>query len=142
MKTPQTPIRSFQPDEAVLTRDVRLSKWVPESIIRPLGPVSYETIDSSGRIHRRHLDHLRPSHPLPSLLEREGVVENENVSTGGAPTVVPTNNEPVAAGESSPELPSAANQEPLPVPGRPTRSRRAPVRFKDFVVDSTKTGGV
>ena len=117
------PQRSFKVSEPVLAQNfLKGEKWLTGQIERMLGPRSYLIKLNSGKIVRRHLDHIRtrsksevesqlPELVLPPL--------EENNSPHGDNSV----NEPV-------ETPNGNNNQPL---RRSSRHRNPPNRYSTSI---------
>ena len=53
-------LRSFKEGERLYAKSFQShQKWIPVTVVKQTGPVSYKVKLSDGRIQRRHIDHLR-----------------------------------------------------------------------------------
>ncbi|XP_060126817.1 uncharacterized protein K02A2.6-like [Zootoca vivipara] len=135
--------------------------WVPATVTKVTGPVSYEVLTEGGQCWRRHCDQLRRRFPGGTReesgtegsqgdsravrpVEREGWAgEAEAVGTEGRPEAGRTP-EPelqpsgsVAPDQTAPAQPAASEHEPEPEPltkehPRPQRTRRRPADLGDY----------
>ena len=100
------------------------SPWISGTIELKQGNVHYEVRLKDGRLIKRHIDHIRPS-TSGSIETLEQQLEKETLD----PIDIPCPSELTAP--LSPLDEPAAQQSPRnrELPGRSTRTRRAPIRY-------------
>ena len=129
-----TKLRTFVIGAPVMVRDFRHdTKWVPGTVVKVLGPVTYRVDLGGGNIVKRYVDQLtqrvEPSPVTPTESVEHSTVED---NCQYPEPVEPTTQEPVIADR-------------LPQPGRyPQRARRPPdrlmtVQFKTFSLGGEET---
>ncbi|XP_064486184.1 uncharacterized protein K02A2.6-like [Ornithodoros turicata] len=110
-QAPRPAVRTFKDSDRVYVRNYGHGQpWIPATIEKPTGPVSYRVITQDGRVVRRHLNQMR-GHATPSNELPESVENPTDVSTGDCvpqglvtPTSVPMDQAPA----SSPAVTEAA----------------------------------
>ncbi|XP_064461817.1 uncharacterized protein K02A2.6-like [Ornithodoros turicata] len=132
-------VRTFKDSDPVYVRNYGHGEpWIPATIEKLTGPVSYRVITEGGRVVRRHLNQMRgratPSNELP-----ESVENPTDVSTGDCvpqglvtPTSIPMSQAPAsspAVTEASPSSPHLSG----PISTRPRRMITRPRYLDDFV---------
>ena len=61
------PVRQFQIDNTVYVQDLpSRSTWLPGTVVRIRGPLTYDIELEDGRIVTRHVDNLRMQYPQPT----------------------------------------------------------------------------
>ena len=59
-KNTNSKVRVFQVGDKVYAVSFRgPKKWIPVTVVKPTGPVSYQVKDPNGNVFYRHVDHLR-----------------------------------------------------------------------------------
>ena len=99
-------------------------RWIPGTIVKVTGPLSYEVELANGAHVRRHVDNVR------SRAENE--TENENSNQGSHPPMLlgpQLSSEPETAEIPEPGEPQAPEQNPNPAPRRSSRVRNPPERY-------------
>ena len=62
-------LRNLSVDSPVMVREFRNSnKWIPGTVLKKLGPVTYRVDVGEGRIWKRHIDHLGME-PQPTTVD-------------------------------------------------------------------------
>uniref|UniRef100_A0A670JQT7 Gypsy retrotransposon integrase-like protein 1 n=1 Tax=Podarcis muralis TaxID=64176 RepID=A0A670JQT7_PODMU len=139
--------------------------WVPATVTRVTGPVSYEVLTDGGQCWRRHCDQIRRRFPGENQeeedrskesqgnsgavrpIEQQGQAgEAESVNTERTREAERTPepelrlSEQVAPDQTAPSQPASLEREPEPEPQtrehpRPQRTRRAPAYLEDYECD-------
>nr|CAI5857137.1 unnamed protein product [Callosobruchus analis] len=139
----ETP-RSIEENESVYTRAYTPgAKWIPATVVEPIGPVSYRVSTPDGKVIRRHTDQLRPR------LNREdqGTTETPEPVRWPAHLEVPRESSAVTPISQRESGEASTRKEPGSPPGteqsRPQRIRRPPRRLEDFdvTIGSLSEGG-
>ncbi|XP_054830333.1 uncharacterized protein K02A2.6-like [Eublepharis macularius] len=152
------PPRAFQPGDQVYARNYGAGPvWIPATISRTTGPVSYEVANSEGKIYRQHINQLRKRWP-PREPERDGnlppcVTETREVAgaatgshlggPGGSHDPLPMTHGAAGAAETTPSIPAGepATDSEGPTAGsqnteglrRSQRVRQPPAFLGDYV---------
>ena len=80
-----TPLRQFQIDEAVYVQDLpSRSTWLPGTVVKIRGPLTYDIALEDGRIVTRHVDNLRRQHPQTTSLSSQITTEDDCLPTATA----------------------------------------------------------
>ena len=81
--------REFDIGQQVVARNVRQSrpKWIPATILKKTGPLSYIVKTNSGLDWKRHVDHIRAYQPRNTQVTTRSANDTDNFDT-------PTQNEP------------------------------------------------
>ena len=134
----QRPYRVFDKGGSVYIQDFTANKqkWIPGTIQKATGPVSYVVLLADGSTARRHVDNIKARYIAKSTVE-----DSVDYST-----LQPTSNETETCTEATSEItqteaikpvttstPDNAAVPELVIATRPTRIRQPPKRFKDFV---------
>lgn len=98
--------RDFEPGEQVYVRNFRPGQcWLPGSVIKSSGPVSFEVKLSNGQIVRRHQDHIRKRSQTESVESNDG---NTADLTECTPSPVALEEVPTEEDTAIPAAPTAA----------------------------------
>ena len=150
-------LRQFAAGQHIMTRDFyNGARWIPGTVVDQTGPVSYRVRVQGGRVWRRHVDHLLEA--SGEGVHRDHLQQNADSELDVMPDseldVMPGNNsalrppttgqsdtaaqadeqsEPVADADSQGHEVTDAGTESTESPRCPTRQRRPPPRFKDYV---------
>lgn len=157
--------RTFEAQDPVYAKNFGAGPaWVPATVTRVTGPVSYEVLTDGGQCWRRHCDQIRRRFPGENQeedrseesqgnsgavrpIEQEGPAgEAESVNTERTreaertPEPEPRLSEPVAPDQTAPSQPASLEHEPEPEPRtrehpRPQRTRRPPAYLEDYECD-------
>ena len=64
-----TPVHQFETDDAVYVQDLpSRSTWLPGTVVKIRGPLTYDIELEDGRIVMRHVDNIRRQHPQTTSL--------------------------------------------------------------------------
>lgn len=112
------PLRTFAIADLVYVRDFTASrsKWIPGTVVKVTGPLSYHVQLASGETVRRHVDAMHPRRaPVePAQSQQRDDIAEDDVSL---PDLPPTPG------------PAVVPPQPPPSLRRSTRQRRAPARL-------------
>ena len=77
-----TPVRQFQIDDAVYIQDLpSRSTWLPGTVVKIRGPLTYDMELEDGRIVTRHVDNLRRQHPQTTSVSSPTTTEDDCLPT-------------------------------------------------------------
>ena len=77
-----TPVGQFQIDDTVYVQDLPLrSTWLPGTVVKIWGPLTYNIELEDGRIVTRHVDNLRRQHPQTTSLSSPITTEDDCLPT-------------------------------------------------------------
>ncbi|XP_031350553.1 uncharacterized protein K02A2.6-like [Photinus pyralis] len=122
--------RSFQEYDPVFSRSfVPGPKWIPTTVVKPTGPLSYKVATPDGKVIRRHTDQIRKRVEVSFPDRSEYPHEDSNDTFGGD-----ENNDPPDASIDIPDSRDTLDHPDVPTTsGRPARTIRAPSYLKDYV---------
>ncbi|XP_069103153.1 uncharacterized protein [Argopecten irradians] len=133
---------TLQPGDKVYVKNfAKGPKWLPGKIEAKTGPVSYTVTINEGHTIRRHIDHVRKRTDYgewntSSAKTPEVDHEFEPPMVSNEPEVTPsivTPATPVKQSQTPPTPEKVSERIDSPILNRPTRERKLPNRFKDFV---------
>ena len=80
-----TPLRQFQIDDAVYVQDLpSRSTWLPGTVVKIRGPLTYDIALEDGRIVTCHVDNLRRQHPQTTSMSSQITTEDDCLPTATA----------------------------------------------------------
>ena len=80
-----TPVRQFQIDDAVYVQDLpSRSTWLPGTVVKTQGPLTYDIELEDGRIVTRHVDNIHRQHPQTTSLSSSITTEDDCLPTAVA----------------------------------------------------------
>jgi len=113
-------------------------KWISGTIHESTGPVSYSVILSDGNIIRRHVDHIKARYQAESNVT-DGTEFDLAFQPSSEPLQEPMNTEQSSSSDHPPT--SDDTSETTVTPSlRPSRIRRPPTRFDDFIATEVASG--
>ena len=118
----------FTEGEPVYVQDFTASKqkWIPGTIQRATGPVSYIVMLSDGSTVKRHVDNIKTRY-IQNTSEEDSV----DYSSLQPPSIDDSQSE--ATSQISTSSTDDVSEPELVIPTRPSRIRRPPKRFDDYV---------
>ncbi|XP_062401725.1 LOW QUALITY PROTEIN: uncharacterized protein K02A2.6-like [Sardina pilchardus] len=123
--------RAFTESDQVYVRGYSGQKWIPATLIKRTGPVSWRVKTQDGKVARRHQDQIRPRYDqdrVEATFQEESVPENLAPPELSDPEPEP---EPLALETGGPGPPEPSLEEE---PRFPVRLRQAPTYLKDYVL--------
>ena len=76
------PLQQFQIDDAVYVQDLpSRSTWLPGTVVKIRGPLTYNIELEDGRIVTRHVDNLHRQHPQTTSLSSPITTEDDCLPT-------------------------------------------------------------
>ena len=119
-------LRCLFPGSPVMVRDVRhAGTWIPGTILKKLGPLTYCVDMGNGHIWKRHINHLRHRAGATETLVSQSLESPD-------PTVLDDGSGPAdPATDHLEQLTESMSQPPNPTPSHryPQRDRHPPTRF-------------
>ena len=122
------PFRAFTEGEPVYVQDFTVSKqkWISGTIQRATGPVSYIVLLSDGSTVKRHVDNIKIRHI-------KSTCEEDNIDYSSLQPAPIDNSQLEATSPVTTSSTDDVSEPELVISTRPSRNRRPPKRFDDYV---------